>query len=208
MSSASMLMSLPDDDCLTANSLLQLIKSKSKSKLCYDPRSVGQPVSMSSRIWGPRPDFCYCQTVAGFFMWGALSDERTGLRLKLLLAFASPVILGSKSRGTHDHILLFQIRGSPNLGDPFTPPGTGFPFHRFLRLRGLRCNYLNRLHTHRHQQFFYCSVFISCVAIDHLFDDVIVCLPWHCLATNDISRKAIRSCHNINNIVLVHEIIS
>jgi hypothetical protein len=30
-------------------------------------------------IWGLRPDLYYCQTVAGLFMWGALSEERTGL---------------------------------------------------------------------------------------------------------------------------------
>jgi hypothetical protein len=30
-------------------------------------------------IWGPRPVFCYCQTVAGLLMWGALSDERADL---------------------------------------------------------------------------------------------------------------------------------
>jgi hypothetical protein len=36
-------------------------------------------------------------------------------RLKLLLAIASAVILGFEFRGTHDHILLFQIRDSPNL---------------------------------------------------------------------------------------------
>jgi hypothetical protein len=30
-------------------------------------------------IWGLRPDLYYCQTVAGLLMWGALSDERTGL---------------------------------------------------------------------------------------------------------------------------------
>jgi hypothetical protein len=30
-------------------------------------------------IWGLRPDFYYCQTVAGLLMWGTLSDERTGL---------------------------------------------------------------------------------------------------------------------------------
>jgi hypothetical protein len=29
-------------------------------------------------IWGLRPDFYYCRTVAGLLMWGALSDERTG----------------------------------------------------------------------------------------------------------------------------------
>jgi hypothetical protein len=36
-------------------------------------------------------------------------------RLQLLLVLASAVILGSDSRGTHDHILLFQIQYSPNL---------------------------------------------------------------------------------------------
>jgi hypothetical protein len=30
-------------------------------------------------IWGLWPGFRYCQTVAGLLMWGALSDERTGL---------------------------------------------------------------------------------------------------------------------------------
>jgi hypothetical protein len=35
--------------------------------------------------------------------------------LQLLLALASAVILSSESRGTHDHILLSQIRDSPNL---------------------------------------------------------------------------------------------
>jgi hypothetical protein len=35
--------------------------------------------------------------------------------LQLLLALASAVILRSGSRGTHDHILLSQIRDSPNL---------------------------------------------------------------------------------------------
>jgi hypothetical protein len=35
--------------------------------------------------------------------------------LQLLLGLASAVILRSESRGTHDHILLSQIRDSPNL---------------------------------------------------------------------------------------------
>jgi hypothetical protein len=48
-------------------------------------------------------------------------------RLQLLLAFASTVILWSKSRGTHDHILLCQFRD--------------FPFRRLLRLAGLRWRY-------------------------------------------------------------------
>jgi hypothetical protein len=37
-----------------------------------------------------------------------------GLVLQLLLILASAVILGSESRGTHDHLLLSQIRGLHN----------------------------------------------------------------------------------------------
>jgi hypothetical protein len=61
-------------------------------------------------------------------------------RLQLLLVFVSEVILRSESRGTHDHILLSQIRQSPyhegqvsvfisspqEQGGPVIPPSTGF----------------------------------------------------------------------------------
>jgi hypothetical protein len=76
-------------------------------------------------------------------------------RVQLLLALARAVILGSESRGTHDHILLSQI---PRLVQPGGPdpriyipqeqvgpvmaPGTGFPFRRFLRPAGLLWRYL------------------------------------------------------------------
>jgi hypothetical protein len=72
--------------------------------------------SCQAPIRGPRPDFYYCQTVAGLLRWGALSDERTS-RLQLLLVLASAVVLRSESCGTHDQILLSQILGSPNLED-------------------------------------------------------------------------------------------
>jgi hypothetical protein len=52
--------------------------SESESYVTTD----GQSASLSwnkAPIWGLRPDFYYCQTVAGFLIWGALSDERTGL---------------------------------------------------------------------------------------------------------------------------------
>jgi hypothetical protein len=42
----------------------------------------GQSASLSRNkapIWGLRPDFHYCQTVADLLMSGAVSDERTGL---------------------------------------------------------------------------------------------------------------------------------
>jgi hypothetical protein len=34
-------------------------------------------------MWGLRPDFYYCQKVAGLLMWGDLSVERTGLSFKI-----------------------------------------------------------------------------------------------------------------------------
>jgi hypothetical protein len=89
-------------------------------------------------------------------MRGALSAEGASLSSTILLALASVVILGSESFRTHDHILLSQIRASPNLGGPgpriyilqeqgapVITPGTVFPFRRLLRLAGLRCRYSN-----------------------------------------------------------------
>jgi hypothetical protein len=43
-------------------------------------------------IWGLRPDLYYCQTVAGLLMWGALSDERTGLSFARLQYYQSRII--------------------------------------------------------------------------------------------------------------------
>jgi hypothetical protein len=54
------------------------LKSQNVSCITTD----GQSASLSccqAPILGPRPDFCYCQTVAGLLTWGALSDEKTGL---------------------------------------------------------------------------------------------------------------------------------
>jgi hypothetical protein len=50
---------------------------------------------------------CWCGVLS-------LTRERV-CHLQLLLVLASAVILGSESRGTHDHILLSQIRDFPNL---------------------------------------------------------------------------------------------
>jgi hypothetical protein len=58
--------------------LHHLLPSQSQSYITTD----GQSASLSwnkAPIWGLRPDLCYCQTVAGLLIWGALSDERTGL---------------------------------------------------------------------------------------------------------------------------------
>jgi hypothetical protein len=51
----------------------------SKLKLCYDRRFSGPASFGTKHPSGAYDRFYYCQAVAGLFMWGALSDERTGL---------------------------------------------------------------------------------------------------------------------------------
>jgi hypothetical protein len=46
------------------------------------------------------------RTVAGLLIWGALSDERTGLSFAIASGPSSAVILGFESLGTRDHELL------------------------------------------------------------------------------------------------------
>jgi hypothetical protein len=122
------------------------LNQKPKSKLCYDRRSVGQCVWVSSTHLGAKTRFLLLSNSFGV---PSLTRGRV-CRLQLLLVLASAVILGSESRETHDNILLSQIRDPPptwrarfpylylqGQGSPVTPPGIGFPFRRLLRLAGL-----------------------------------------------------------------------
>jgi hypothetical protein len=65
-------------------------QSQSQSFVTTD----GQSASLSwnkAPMWGLRPDLYYCQIVSGLWMWGALSDERTGL------SFARVTVSSNKS---------------------------------------------------------------------------------------------------------------
>jgi hypothetical protein len=48
-------------------------------------------------------------------MWGAPPYERTDLSFTIAAGLASADILGSESRGTDNHTLLYHIRDAPNL---------------------------------------------------------------------------------------------
>jgi hypothetical protein len=48
-------------------------------------------------------------TVTVLFLWGAVSDERTGLSFVYAAGPRLVAFLGSESRGTRGHILLSQI---------------------------------------------------------------------------------------------------
>jgi hypothetical protein len=90
-------------------------------------RPTVQSASLSwnkAPIWGLRPDFYYCQTVAGLLTWGALSDERT------CLSFS--VAAGPPQR-SHSRA------GVPRDSRPcFTVSDSRLSFRRLLRLAGLR----------------------------------------------------------------------
>jgi hypothetical protein len=141
------------------NLSLYRLKLKSKWKLCYDGLSVGQSVLVSGPHLESRTRF--------FSVWqfrltwcGAPSLTRRwvcNLLFQLLLGVASVVTLGSESRINHDHISLSHMRlpqpGGPGSriyipqeqSGPVIHPGTGFPFHRNLRLANLQWIYSNPL---------------------------------------------------------------
>jgi hypothetical protein len=118
-------------------------------KLLYDWRSVSQYVLVSSTLVGPATRYyflseCWCLKFAVLFLWGALSDERTGS------AICSVITHWSKFHRTRNHTLLPHLRlpqpGGPGShlhipqeqGGPVIHPCSGFPLRRLLQLAGLR----------------------------------------------------------------------
>jgi hypothetical protein len=107
-------------------------------------------------IWGPWLDFYYCQTVPGLLMWGSLSDERSDLSFTIP---TGPCQRNhSRVRVPRDSWWYFTVSesrlpqpGGPGrrihvpqeLRGPAIFPGTGFPFHRLLRLAVLLWSYSN-----------------------------------------------------------------
>jgi hypothetical protein len=86
-------------------------RSRSKSKFCYERRTVAQTVLVSRPIWVLKPVLLLSVAVC----WCVTSSMRRGRVWRLLLLLTSAVILGAESRGTHDHILLSQIRDCSHL---------------------------------------------------------------------------------------------
>jgi hypothetical protein len=77
--------------------------------------ATGPRQSSLSRV---RVPWDHSLTVTALLLWGALSDDRTGLIWYMLLALARVVFLGFESLGTRDHILL------PHVRLPFSSPPT------------------------------------------------------------------------------------
>jgi hypothetical protein len=73
-------------------------------------------------IWGLRPEFYYCRTVAGLLMWAAVSGERTGL--SFIIAADPRQHNNSRVRVPWDSRTYFTISDSRL---PFSSPPTTCP---------------------------------------------------------------------------------
>jgi hypothetical protein len=92
----------------------------------------GQSASVSwskAPISGLRPDFYYCQTVAGLLMWGALADEKMGLSFTIAAGPRQPS--HSRVRVPWDSRRYFTVSDSrlPFLLPPMTRRATMEVFH-------------------------------------------------------------------------------
>jgi hypothetical protein len=102
--------------------------SIAESYVTTDGTSAGLPWNKAP-IWGLRPDFCYCKTVANLLMWDALSDER--MRLPFKVAAATRQRSHSLVRVPRDSWLPQPGGSCPRIyihqeqGGPVKPPGTG-----------------------------------------------------------------------------------
>jgi hypothetical protein len=102
------------------NSLLTAcfgLSALSESELLYDWRfNANQFVLATSPLKPTTRIFIFQLNTCGHSPYVTSSLTRGWVcRLQLLLGLASAVILRSESRGTHNHILLSQIRDTPNL---------------------------------------------------------------------------------------------
>jgi hypothetical protein len=96
----------------------------------------GQPASLSRNkapIWGLWPDLCYCQTLAGLLMWGALSDERTDL------SFAIAIVTLQRSH--------FRVRVPWDSSSYFTASDSKLPFSSPLTNRRAALEVLDPAYT-------------------------------------------------------------
>jgi hypothetical protein len=128
----------------------------SKSKLRYYRRSIDQSILVSSTHLGPKIRFLLLSDSRGFVDVGRLLWREMGLSFTIAAGPRQrshsryrvpqdswPYLTVSDSRfpqpvGPGPRIYILQEQS-----DPVIPLDTGFPFHRLLRIAGLRWRYSN-----------------------------------------------------------------
>jgi hypothetical protein len=111
-------------------------------------------------LLGSRPDFCYCLTVAGLLIWGALSDDRTDLSFTTAAGPRQrshsrfqiprdswPYFTVSDSRLLQTRVSGSRIYITQEQGGPVIPLRTGFLFIASYDSEGYGGSIRNRLHA-------------------------------------------------------------
>jgi hypothetical protein len=106
--------------------------NKSKSELFYDRRSVGQFVSVSSPVWGPRSDFCYCHTFAILLMGHSLWREDGSIVYNFCWSSSAQSFSGPSPAGLMTVFYCLRFETPPNLEGQV--PVFIFPRHRVAQL--------------------------------------------------------------------------
>jgi hypothetical protein len=104
----------------------QITDPVSESYVTTDSESASLSWNIAP-MWGLRPDFCYSLTITFLFLWGALSDERTG----------QPFVYATGPRQRSPSWVPVPLVSWPY----FLSQTWGFPFRRLLRLAGSRWRY-------------------------------------------------------------------
>jgi hypothetical protein len=168
----------------------------------------GQSANLSENkapIWGLRPDFYYRRTVAGLLMWGALSDERTGLSFTIAAGPSqrsySRVRAPWDSRPYFVSDLRLPFSSPPTtrrvMVEVFDPASTRVPdlrlttyiISRRTHRKHIRCPARDICEPYRKHLFLYCCIYsrlhskwnypiVACV-----FVVAGMCLPSRCPAT-------------------------
>jgi hypothetical protein len=114
-----------------------------KVKVMLRP-TVSRPVCLG--VWSLRPDLYYCRTAAGFLMWGALSDESTGLPFT--------IVTGPRQR-THS-----RVRFHWNSPPYFTVSDSRLPFLSPPTTRRATMDVFDHASTHIEEIQFLETVFL------------------------------------------------
>jgi hypothetical protein len=154
---------------LSNDSISNSSQSQSQSYVTTD----GQSASLSwcqAPIWGSRPHFYYCQTVADLLIWGAFYDERTGL--SFTIAAGPRQRCHSRVRVPRDSWPYFTVSDSrpPNLEGQIPvfispsnrvaqlhPQAPGFLFVAFHDSQGYGGGTLTPLHNSVHRSYFHAT---------------------------------------------------
>jgi hypothetical protein len=103
-------------DCLERSLSDKCSEERERVRVTYDWRFTANQFVLETNPLKPNTRFFFFQlNIWGYSLHVTSSRTKWVCRLQLLLVLASAVILRSEYRGTHDHILLSQIRDSTHL---------------------------------------------------------------------------------------------